>query len=66
MQDIQRLRQPVLNPADPRYASAEQAARLLQLDLNKAFAVVENIKEPGVRLRRHAAGAGWQHLAFGI
>lgn len=50
-QDIQHLRQPVLNPADPRYASAEQAARLLQLDLNKAFAVVENIKEPGVRLR---------------
>ena len=41
----------MLNPADPRYASAEQAARLLQLDLNKAFAVVENIKEPGVRLR---------------
>lgn len=50
-QEIQRLRQPVTNAADPRYASAEQAARLLQLDLNKAFAVVENIREPGVRLR---------------
>lgn len=48
---LQHLRVPLLTPADPRYASAEQAARLLQQDLNKAFATVESLQEPGVRLR---------------
>lgn len=48
-QQLKDLRLP--SPTDPRYASAEQAARLLQQDLNKAFAAVENLKEPGVRLR---------------
>lgn len=36
---------------NPRHASAEQAAKLLQQDLNKVFATVENLAEPGTRLR---------------
>jgi hypothetical protein len=35
----------------PRLASTQRAAKLLQQDLNGVFAVVENYKEPGVRLR---------------
>lgn len=49
-----RLRQhstPVQNRVDPRQTSAEQAAHLLQQDLNKGFATAENLQEPGVRLR---------------
>lgn len=37
--------------ADPKQASAEQAAQLLRQDLNKVFASAENVKETGVRLR---------------
>lgn len=36
---------------NPRLASTQRAAKLLQQDLNGVFAVVENYKEPGVRLR---------------
>jgi len=38
-------------PLNPKRPSAEQAAKLLQQDLNKAFATIENLKEPGARLR---------------
>jgi hypothetical protein len=37
--------------SDPRRPSLEQAARLLQQDLNKAFATIENLQIPGARLR---------------
>lgn len=48
-QQLLKLRAPTTS--NPRLASARQAAQLLQVDLNKAFATVENIREPGVRLR---------------
>lgn len=38
-------------PLNPKRLSAEQAAKLLQQDLNKAFATIEKLKEPGARLR---------------
>ncbi|MDP2369385.1 hypothetical protein [Rhodoferax sp.] len=38
-------------PANPRHDSLAQAARLLRQDLGKAFAMIENLKEEGVRLR---------------
>lgn len=41
--------QPVV--VDARQASSEQAAKILQQDLNKVFASTENLKEMGVRLR---------------
>lgn len=52
--------------ADPRQASAEQAVQLLQQDLNKVFASVENLKEAGVRLRGMTldGGAGVLRLEF--
>ncbi|WP_147321209.1 hypothetical protein [Rhodoferax lacus] len=48
--EMQRLRAPAIAKPDPRYASAMQAAQQLQLDLNPAFAAVENLKIAGVRL----------------
>ncbi len=48
---LEKLRTPQAPIVDPRQASATQAARLLQMDLNKVFATVENLKLPGVRLR---------------
>lgn len=39
------------NRVDPRGASVKAMTKLLQRDLNKVFAVVENVQEPGVRLR---------------
>jgi len=48
---FQQHNTPVQNKVDPRQASAEQAAQLLQQDLNKGFATAENLQEPGVRLR---------------
>lgn len=48
---LQQHSAPVQNKADPRQASAEQAAQWLQQDLNKGFATAENLQEPGVRLR---------------
>lgn len=49
-QKLRDLRAPTI-AANPRLASARQAAQLLQLDLHKAFATVENTREPGIRLR---------------
>jgi hypothetical protein len=42
---------PPLPVVDLKHASSEQAAKLLQQDLNKVFSSAENLKEPGVRLR---------------
>jgi hypothetical protein len=42
---------PSLPVVDLKHASSEQAAKLLQKDLNKVFSSAENLKEPGVRLR---------------
>lgn len=51
MQQVAKLDAPEAVIADPRQGSSEQAAKLLQQDLNKAFASAENQKEFGVRLR---------------
>lgn len=48
---LQLLRTPAPTVADPRGASTQLAAQLLQLDLNKAFATIENLQAPGARLR---------------
>jgi hypothetical protein len=48
---LQKMRVPIQSKADPRHASNEQAAQLLQQDLNKAFATAENLQKTGVRLR---------------
>lgn len=48
---IQRAQTPVPAVVDPRQASTEQAIRLLRADYNKVFAAIENLKEPGARLR---------------
>ncbi len=48
---LQKARTPIQARMDPRQASAEQAAQLLQQDLNKVFVTAENLNEPGVRLR---------------
>lgn len=50
-QELQRARTPVLTKVDPRQTSIDQAVKLLSQDLNKAFATVEGLQEPGVRLR---------------
>lgn len=42
---------PSLPVVDLKHASSEQAAKLLQQDLNKVFSSAENLKDPGVRLR---------------
>ena len=48
---IQRAQTPVVAIVDPRQTSTEQAIRFLRTDFNKVFAVVENLNEPGARLR---------------
>ena len=48
---LQKARAPIQARIDPRQARAEQAAQLLQQDLNKVFATAENLNESGVRLR---------------
>lgn len=65
-QQIARLGASKTITADPKQASAEQAAQLLQQDLNKAFTSAENLKEPGVRLLRLEldGGAGVLRLEF--
>lgn len=50
-QKLSQLSAPKESPLNPRQGSAEQAAKLLQQDLNKVFATIENLKEPGTRLR---------------
>lgn len=50
-QQVAQLSAPRVVIVDPRQTSAEQAAQLLQQDLNKVFASAENLKEFGVRLR---------------
>ncbi len=47
----QQLQSQLNPPASPRHDSLAQAAKLLQHDLGKAFATIENLKEEGVRLR---------------
>jgi hypothetical protein len=42
---------PVMVPIDPRFANAQTAAEMLQLDLNRVFTLIESIKEPSTRLR---------------
>ncbi len=37
--------------ADSRLANSARLASMLQTDLNRTFALIENIKEPGIRLR---------------
>jgi hypothetical protein len=39
------------NAPDPHRAEKEAIQKLLQMDLNKVFSAVENLNEPGVRLR---------------
>jgi hypothetical protein len=48
---LELLRTPAPTVADPRSNSNQLAAQLLQLDLNKAFATIENLQAPGARLR---------------
>lgn len=48
---LQLLRTPPPAQVDPRSNSTQLAAQLLQWDLNKAFAAVENLQAPGARLR---------------
>ena len=48
---IRRAQTPVVVAVDPRHTSTEQAIRHLRTDYNKVFAVVENLNEPGARLR---------------
>lgn len=50
-QNLALLGAPKEAPLNPKRASAEQAAKLLQQDMNKVFATIENLKEPGTRLR---------------
>lgn len=50
-QQLKLLNAPKEIRLNPRHASAEQAAKLLQQDLNKVFATVENLAEPSTRLR---------------
>lgn len=50
-QQLKLLNAPEEIRLNPRHASAEQAAKLLQQDMNKVFATVENLAEPGTRLR---------------
>ena len=50
-QALERVRAPALSITDPRQASIDQAVKLLGRDLNKAFATVENLRQPGVQLR---------------
>jgi hypothetical protein len=47
---IEQLRAPRHEAVDPRRDASLQAAKLLQYDLNKVFATVENLTEPGTRL----------------
>ena len=47
----QQLQTQLNPPSNPRHDSLAQAAKLLQQDLGKAFATIENLKEEGVRLR---------------
>jgi hypothetical protein len=49
---LARLSAPKEAAFNPKQASAEQAGKLLRQDLNKVFASVENLKEPGIRLRQ--------------
>lgn len=65
-QQAQQLQTQLNPPIDPRHDSLAQAARLLQQDLGKAFAVIENLKEEGVRLRavNLDAGSGTLHLEY--
>lgn len=65
-QQIARLGASKTITVDPKQASAEQAAQLLQQDLNKAFTSAENLKEPGIRLLRLEldGGAGVLRLEF--
>lgn len=48
---LQQRSAPVQIKTNPRQLSAEQAARLLEQDLNKGFAAAENLQDPGARLR---------------
>lgn len=49
--ELQRRSVASQNKVDPRQRSAEQAALLLQQDLNMGFAAAENLQEPGALLR---------------
>lgn len=51
---ISKLIAPSAPKLDARQASAIKAAALLQFDLNTVFASIENIIEPGTRLRNMA------------
>ncbi len=48
---VQKLQTQLSPPPNPRHDSLAQAAKLLQQDLGRAFATIENLKEEGVRLR---------------
>jgi hypothetical protein len=48
---LQELRLPVQHPVAPGHAGYARAAKLLQLDLNKAFATIENLQESEIGLR---------------
>lgn len=50
-QQLELLNAPKEIRLNPKQAGAEQAVKLLQQDLNKVFATVENLAEPGTRLR---------------
>lgn len=62
----QQLQSQLNPPPNPRHDSLAQAAKLLQQDLGKAFAVIENLKEDGVRLRavNLDANSGTLHLEY--
>jgi hypothetical protein len=48
---LSKLVAPSASTLDARQSSAMKAAALLQFDLNAVFASIENVKEPGIRLR---------------
>lgn len=48
---LQRIPAPVHHKVNPRHTSLSLAAKFLGQDLNNAFATVENLQEPGIRLR---------------
>lgn len=65
-QQAQQLQAQLSPPVNPRHDNLTQAAKLLQQDLGKVFAVIENLKEEGVRLRavKLDAGSGTLHLEY--
>ncbi len=65
-QQAQQLQSQLSPPIDPRHDNLAQTAKLLQQDLGKFFAVIENLKEEGVRLRavNLDASSGTLHLEY--